>query len=100
MLITRKNPRDPDSPFLNREALGRGKSFKERFPNADFSRVTVVCVPDEPVKPSARTAKEAKTNVPLASDLVTQRRQTGPDWPELADKILRSGLKKLKPKAA
>jgi uncharacterized protein (DUF4415 family) len=105
MPLTRKNPRDPDSPFLTREAIGKGASFRSRFPNVDPQKIEVVRVADEArassrPRVSERTKKRTKLSVPLASDLVTQLRATGPEWPELADKILRAGLKRRKQKAA
>jgi uncharacterized protein (DUF4415 family) len=100
---TRKNPRDPDSPFITREGLRKGISFRERFPGVDPKMIRVICVPDEKTKPTPRRVTKratTMTSVPVSRYVVTKLRATGPQWPDLADKILRDGLKKLKQKAA
>jgi hypothetical protein len=68
---TRKNPRDPDSPFLTREFFKNAKPFKERSPHWDSSSVTVVEVDDEAqASPSNPSTKE---KVPSASKRPRQK---------------------------
>jgi uncharacterized protein (DUF4415 family) len=86
---TRKNPRDPDSPFITREGMRNAVPFRERFPNADLSKVTVVM-----------TEEKEEIKLSLSKDIVTKLRATGPEWSSLAEEILRSGLKRRKKIAA
>lgn len=96
MPITRKNPDDPDSPFLTAEAIGKGVRFRDRFPIADFSKVTMVEVDDEGNKRVISTTEK----IAISSDIVDELRKTGPDWIDSAEKILRAGLQERKQEAA
>jgi uncharacterized protein (DUF4415 family) len=103
MPLTKKNPRDSDSPFLTREAVGKGISFQKRFPGVDPKKIKVQRVADDAEKNTARSATKRTIetiSVPVSHDVAVELRATGPEWPKLADKILRDGLKKLKQKAA
>jgi hypothetical protein len=48
MPVTRKNARDPDSPYLTRDAIGKGRTFGQRFPDAHSKSIKVMPVTGEP----------------------------------------------------